>query len=61
MASPIKILIADGTSTREIAEMFFISVKTVETHKQKILEKLNLKTSTDLVKYALRSGLTALE
>jgi DNA-binding NarL/FixJ family response regulator len=53
-------LIADGTSTREISEMLFISMKTVGTHKQKILEKLNFKTNADLVKYALRHGLTTL-
>ena len=53
-------LIAEGKSTREISEKLFISVKTVGTHKQHILEKLNLKTNTDIIKYALKKGLIQL-
>lgn len=54
-------LFAEGKSTREISELLFISVKTVNTHKQNILEKLELKSNTDLVKYALKNGLINLE
>lgn len=50
-------LIAEGKSSREISEDLFVSVKTVGTHKQNILEKLELKTTTDLVKYALKNGI----
>jgi DNA-binding NarL/FixJ family response regulator len=50
-------LFAEGKSTRQIAEKLFISVKTVGTHKQHILEKLELKTTTDMVKYALKNGI----
>jgi len=54
-------LFAEGHSTRSIADKIFVSVKTVGTHKQNILEKLNLKTTTDLVKYALKKGMITLD
>lgn len=54
-------LYAEGKSTREISEQLFISVKTVGTHKQHILEKLGLKTNADLVKYAIKEGLIQLQ
>ena len=54
-------LFAEGKTTREISEKLFISVKTVGTHKQHILEKLDLKTNADIVKYALKKGLIHLE
>jgi len=57
----IFMLLAEGYSTREIGEKLFISVKTVGTHKQNILEKLELKTNSDIVKYALKKGLINLE
>ena len=47
-------LFAEGKTRSEIADMLFISVKTVGTHKQRILEKLNLKNTTDIVKYAIK-------
>jgi len=59
--SEILKLIAEGVSTSEISELLFVSVKTIGTHKQHILEKLNLKTSTDLVKYAIRKGIISLD
>jgi len=54
-------LIAEGQSTRNIAATLFISVKTVETHRAKIMDKLNLRTIPELTKYAIRTGLTSLE
>ncbi len=54
-------LYAEGKSTREISEKLFISVKTVGTHKQHILEKLGLKTNADIVKYAIKEGLIQLQ
>jgi DNA-binding NarL/FixJ family response regulator len=57
----IFILFAEGESTREIGDKLFISVKTVGTHKQNILEKLELKTNSDIVKYALKHGLIQLD
>lgn len=59
--SEILRLIAEGKSTREIADQLFISVKTIGTHKQHILEKLNLKSSADLIKYAIKKGIVGLE
>lgn len=50
-------LIADEHTTPEIAEALFISVHTVETHRQNILSKLGLKNTAGLVKYAIRRGL----
>ncbi len=58
--SEILKLLAEGKSTREISEILFISVKTVGTHKQHILEKLNLRTTADLVKYAIKKGIVSL-
>lgn len=50
-------LIAKGYSNKEIAEKLVISVKTVETHKSKVMEKLQMKTRPELVTYALKKGL----
>jgi len=49
-------LIAEGKSSKEIAGLLFISVFTVNNHRASIMEKLNLKKATDLVKYAIRKG-----
>ena len=50
-------LIALGHSNKEIAEMLFLSVKTVETYKARVMEKLDLKTRAALVRFALKHGL----
>ena len=49
-------LIAEGKSNREIGDLLFISVHTVERHRANIMEKLNLKKTADLVKYAIQKG-----
>lgn len=49
-------LIAEGKSSKEIATVLFISVFTVNNHRASIMEKLNSKKVTDLVKYAIRKG-----
>jgi DNA-binding NarL/FixJ family response regulator len=49
-------LIAEGKTTKEIASALAISVKTVETHRQRTLQKLGLSKATELVRYALRQG-----
>ncbi len=49
--------IAAGLSNREIAERLTVSLSTVQTHYAHIIEKLNLRNRTELVKYALRHGL----
>ena len=53
-------LFAEGLSFKEIAEKLFISTRTVETHKKNILEKLNLKSTVDLVKYAIINGIISI-
>ncbi|MHB9111948.1 MAG: response regulator [Thermoleophilia bacterium] len=50
-------LVAEGYTNREIAEALFISVKTVETHKANIMEKLNLHKRAELVRYAIKKGM----
>ncbi|MFA9452641.1 MAG: response regulator [Candidatus Aminicenantaceae bacterium] len=50
-------LIAEGLSTREIAEKLFISTKTVETHRMHMMEKLDLHGTADLTRYAIRKGI----
>ena len=45
---------------KEIAEQLYLSVKTVHTHRQNIMEKLDLHSVAELTKYALREGLTSL-
>jgi two-component system, NarL family, response regulator NreC len=54
-------LIAEGLSTRDIGERIHVSVKTVETHRQQIMRKLNAKSVAELTKIAVREGLTSLE
>ena len=52
-------LIAAGKSSREIAALLFLSFRTVQNHRAKIMRKLNLRKSTDLVKYAILQGFVA--
>lgn len=54
-------LIADGNTSREIADTLFISLKTVIGHRARIMEKLELHSSTELIKYAIRKGLIAID
>lgn len=54
-------LIAEGKSTREAAELLVISVKTVETHRSNLMQKLELDSTVDLIKYAIRNGLISLD
>lgn len=51
-------LIADGLSNGDIAERLGISVKTVARHRENIMARLNLHSRTELVKYAIRKGLS---
>lgn len=54
-------LIAEGRTTKEIASDLDVSPKTIETHRQRIMDKLNIRSIAGLTKYALRQGLTALD
>jgi DNA-binding NarL/FixJ family response regulator len=49
-------LIAQGYANKEIASQLEISVKTVESHKTNVMEKLELKSRTEIVRYAVRQG-----
>lgn len=51
-------LLADGVSVTAIAGQLHLSVKTVSTHKANLMQKMNLNNSSELVRYALRHGLT---
>jgi two-component system response regulator NreC len=53
-------LIAEGLANQEIAQELDISVRTVERHRENIMQRLNLHSRVELVKYALRKGLVAL-
>jgi DNA-binding NarL/FixJ family response regulator len=54
-------LMAEGKSTSQIADLLHVSVKTIETHRQQVMHKLNIHSVAELTKYALREGLTFLE
>jgi DNA-binding CsgD family transcriptional regulator len=50
-------LLAEGNSNKEIAAKLGISVKTAETHRSRVMAKLNLNSIPDLVRYAVRNGI----
>jgi DNA-binding NarL/FixJ family response regulator len=53
-------LLAEGHTTRQIALRLHVSIKTVETHRHQIMDKLNIHSVAELTKYAVREGLTSL-
>jgi DNA-binding CsgD family transcriptional regulator len=53
-------LFCDGFSNQEIADKLFISIRTVESHKTNMMKKINLRSSVDLVKFAIRNNLIEL-
>jgi DNA-binding NarL/FixJ family response regulator len=53
-------LMAEGRNTKQIAMDLHVSIKTVETHRRQIMEKLELFSVAELTKYAIREGLTTL-
>jgi DNA-binding NarL/FixJ family response regulator len=54
-------LIAEGKSTKDIAELLYISTKTVETHRTQLMDRLDIHDIAGLVRYAIRIGLVVLE
>jgi DNA-binding NarL/FixJ family response regulator len=54
-------LIAEGKTTKAVADALRVSVKTVETHRHNIMQKLNLQSVAELTKYAIREGITSVD
>jgi len=54
-------LMAEGSTTKRIADQLQVSVKTVETHRQHIMDKLNIYSIAELTKYAIKEGITSLD
>ncbi len=54
-------LLAEGNSSKDIANRLDLAVPTVETHRRQIMDKLGLRTIAELTKYAVREGLTSVE
>jgi DNA-binding NarL/FixJ family response regulator len=50
-------LVAEGNTSKDIAQVLGISVKTVETHRAAVMRKLKLNSVADLVRYAIRNGI----
>jgi DNA-binding NarL/FixJ family response regulator len=53
-------LLSEGRKTKEIADILKVSVKTAESYRQHIMEKLNIHSIAELTKFAIREGLTSL-
>ena len=53
-------LLADGKRVKEVARLLHISVKTVESHRQNIMDKLEIHSTIGLTRYALQKGLTSI-
>ncbi|HDP89756.1 MAG TPA: response regulator transcription factor [Thioalkalivibrio sp.] len=54
-------LVAEGHTTKQIASMLHVSVKTIESHRQNLMDKLEIRSVAELTKYAVREGLTSLD
>ena len=54
-------LLAQGNSTRQIAEQLNLSVNTIDTHRRRIMLKLDLHSIAELTKYAIREGITSVD
>ncbi len=54
-------LITEGKATKEIAKVLCLSIKTIESHRKQIMDKLNIHNVAELTKYAIRQGLTQLK
>jgi len=54
-------LVVEGKSSRQIADILFLSPKTVETYRSRVMQKLEIKNLPALVKFAIRHGVTSVE
>lgn len=52
-------LVAEGRSAREIGSLLRISSRTVEYHKYRLMEDLNLRTSAELIRFAIKHGIVS--
>ena len=50
-------LVAEGNTTKEIAQILGVSAKTAESHRVKVMEKLDIHSTAGLVRYAIRRGI----
>ncbi len=57
----VLVLIAEGKSNKEIADRLGIGVRTIETHRERIMRRLNIHSVAGLTKYAIANGLISLE
>src|SRR5208337_3474869 len=57
----VLVLIAEGKSNKEIADQLGIGIRTIETHRERIMRRLNIHSVAGLTKYAIASGLITLE
>ena len=53
-------MVAEGKTNRQIADSLHLAVKTIDTHRTRLMRKLNIHDQTRLVKYALRKGIIPL-
>jgi two-component system response regulator NreC len=53
--------VADGSNNQEIGKLLALSPKTIARHRERIMKKLNMHSRTELVKFAIRTGLISLE
>jgi DNA-binding NarL/FixJ family response regulator len=53
-------LIAEGKATKEVAALLEVSLKTAESHRRNLMEKLHVDSVAELTKYAIREGITSL-
>jgi len=54
-------LLAEGYTTKQIADKLNVSIKTIESHRRNIMEKLKIQSIAELTKFAIREGLTTLD
>lgn len=54
-------LVAEGKSSAQIGDILSLSERTIETHRKRIMDKLDLRTVAELTKYAIREGLTSID
>lgn len=54
-------MVAEGRANREIAELLNISIKTVESHRAHLMDKLNIRNTAELTQYAIRKGLISIQ